>query len=124
MSKVRSFIGKNGSLVGLILMMLLITIIDTDFINLGNLSNILRQVSINGLIALGMTFVILIGGIDLSVGSIFALTGAVLAKMLLMGVNGVLALFITLVLGVLLGLINGILITKGPYTPLTTHQPS
>lgn len=117
MTKVRSFISKNGSLWGLILMMIVVTIIDVNFIKLGNLSNILRQVSINGLIALGMTFVILTGGIDLSVGSVFALTGAVLAKMLLMGVNGVLALFITLVLGVLLGLVNGVLITKGKLQP-------
>ncbi|MFA5604209.1 MAG: ribose ABC transporter permease [Bacilli bacterium] len=113
MNKVKDFLGKNTALVGLIVLMLIITIIDINFIQISNLSNVLRQVSINGLIALGMTFVILTGGIDLSVGSIFALTGAVLTKMLLSGVDPVIAIILTLVLGGLLGLVNGILISYG-----------
>ena len=117
MNNIRTLFKKNGSLVGLLIMMLLITAIDTSFIQVSNLSNILRQVSINGLIALGMTFVILTGGIDLSVGSVFALTSAVLAKLILSGVPGLLALLITLVLGILLGIINGVLIAKFKLQP-------
>ncbi len=117
MNNIRTLFKKNGSLVGLLIMMLLITAIDTSFIQVSNLSNILRQVSINGLIALGMTFVILTGGIDLSVGSVFALTSAVLAKLILSGVPGLLALLITLVLGIILGIINGVLIAKFKLQP-------
>ena len=117
MNNIRTLFKKNGSLVGLLIMMLLITAIDTSFFQVSNLSNILRQVSINGLIALGMTFVILTGGIDLSVGSVFALTSAVLAKLILSGVPGLLALLITLVLGILLGIINGVLIAKFKLQP-------
>jgi ribose transport system permease protein len=113
MKKIKAFLTNNTSVIGLFIMMAIVTLIDPNFIQLSNLSNIVRQVSINGLIALGMTFVILTGGIDLSVGSVFALTGAVLAKMLIMGVNSFLAVGITLALGLVLGIINGILIAKG-----------
>jgi ribose transport system permease protein len=117
MEKNKSFFKENTSIVGLFIMMAIVTMIDIDFIQISNLSNIVRQVSINGLIALGMTFVILTGGIDLSVGSIFALTGAVLAKMLMTGVNPLLAIIITLLLGASLGTVNGLLITKGKLQP-------
>ncbi len=73
MKKIKTFLGNNTALIGLLIMMVIVTIIDTNFIQISNLSNIVRQVSINGLIALGMTFVILTGGIDLSVGSCFCL---------------------------------------------------
>jgi ribose transport system permease protein len=117
MEKNKSFLKENTSIVGLFIMMAIVTMIDIDFIQISNLSNIIRQVSINGLIALGMTFVILTGGIDLSVGSIFALTGAVLAQMLMTGVNPLLAITITLLLGIALGTVNGLLITKGKLQP-------
>jgi ribose transport system permease protein len=117
MEKNKSFFKENTSIVGLFIMMAIVTMIDIDFIQISNLSNIIRQVSINGLIALGMTFVILTGGIDLSVGSVFALTGAVLAQMLMTGVNPLLAIIITLLLGASLGTVNGLLITKGKLQP-------
>ncbi len=113
MDKVKRFASKNTSLIGLLVLMLIVTLIDTTFIQPSNLTNVLRQVSINGLIALGMSLVILTGGIDLSVGSVFGLTSAILASMLMSGVNSVFALIVTLILGLLLGLVNGILISKG-----------
>ena len=113
MDKVKKFASKNTALIGLLVLMIIVTMIDTTFIQISNLSNVLRQVSINGLIALGMTLVILIGGIDLSVGSVFGLTGAILAGMLMAGFNPVLALIIVLILGILLGSLNGLLIAKG-----------
>jgi len=113
LDKVKRFASKNTSLIGLLVLMLIVTLIDTTFIQPSNLTNVLRQVSINGLIALGMSLVILTGGIDLSVGSVFGLTSAILASMLMSGVNSVFALIVTLILGLLLGLVNGILISKG-----------
>ena len=66
-----------GPLIGLVLLFIVLAVLNNDFIDPSNLRNLLRQVSINALIAFGMTFVILTGGIDLSVGSILALTSAV-----------------------------------------------
>ena len=61
---------KIGPFIGLLLIVTVISIMSPNFLTLNNLLNVLRQVSINALIAFGMTFVILTGGIDLSVGSI------------------------------------------------------
>ncbi|MBD5021863.1 ribose ABC transporter permease, partial [Xanthomonas citri pv. citri] len=78
-----------------------------------NILNLLRQVAINGLIAFGMTFVILTGGIDLSVGAILALSSALVAGMIVSGVDPVLAIILGCSIGAVLGMINGLLITKG-----------
>lgn len=70
----RGLIERLGPLLGLLILVVIITILNNGFIAPNNILNLLRQVSINGLIAFGMTFVILTGGIDLSVGSILALS--------------------------------------------------
>jgi putative xylitol transport system permease protein len=80
-----NFVQRLGSRYGIVLALLLIVLVlglSTDsFLTAGNLTNVLRQVSINGILAVGMTFVILTGGIDLSVGSLLALTGMVAASL-------------------------------------------
>src|SRR6185503_16664079 len=68
-----------GTLVGLVLLVLLLSVLTPHFLSVSNLLNVMEQTSINAVIALGMTFVILSGGIDLSVGSLLALSGVVLA---------------------------------------------
>ncbi len=88
-----------------------------NFLTIHNIFNVLRQVSINALIAFGMTFVILTGGIDLSVGSTLALTGAVTAGFLAGGMDPILAMSLGLLLGAVLGAINGIIIAKGKVAP-------
>ena len=82
-----------------------------------NLLNLLRQVSTNALIAFGMTFVIITGGIDLSVGSTLALSSALMAGMIASGLNPVLAMGMGLLLGAFLGACNGVMITKGKMAP-------
>ncbi|MGB6129560.1 MAG: ribose ABC transporter permease, partial [Psychrilyobacter sp.] len=72
---------KNKPLIGLIIFGVIVSILNPRFLSTANLLNILRQTSINAIIAAGMTFVILTGGIDLSVGSILAICGAVSASM-------------------------------------------
>ena len=106
-----------GPLIGLILIVVIISILNPAFLSPGNLMNVLRQVSINALIAFGMTFVILTGGIDLSVGSILALSGAVTATLMASGVDPVLAVLIGLLAGAALGAFNGIVIAKGKVAP-------
>ena len=116
-SSSQSFLQKLGPVIGLLLIVIIISVMSPNFLTLNNLLNVLRQVSINALIAFGMTFVILTGGIDLSVGSILALTGAVTAGFLASGMDPMLAMFLGLLLGAILGAINGIIISKGNVAP-------
>ncbi len=81
------------------------------FLTVSNLTNVARQISINGVMAVGMTFVILTGGIDLSVGSVMALTGTIMAgAMVNQGWPSFVAVLAGLALGIVLGLINGSLV--------------
>jgi len=108
----RGFIAKYGVILGLAIIMIFFTIMKTKFLTMENMLNMLRQTSINGLLAVGMTFVVLTGGIDLSVGSIVGASGmfAALVARSVTGVPWYLAICVGLLVGLLLGLINGIII--------------
>lgn len=108
---------KYMALVALIILVIIITVLNSQFIAPNNLLNLLRQASVNALIAFGMTFVILTSGIDLSVGSILAFTGAISASLILGGTPAWLAALIGLAIGALLGALNGVFITWGKVTP-------
>ncbi len=103
---------KYGTVIALFVLVLIISIMNSKFLSMYNILNVFRQVSINGLIAFGMTFVILTGGIDLSVGAILALTGMVLGLMVASGTPDLIAIPLVLLLGALLGWFNGVLISK------------
>ncbi|MBD2519475.1 ribose ABC transporter permease [Nostoc sp. FACHB-973] len=100
-----------GILPILILICILFTFLSPNFLTGGNLVNILRQASINIVLATGMTFVILTGGIDLSVGSMLAVSAVVALLVSLLPAIGWAALPAGLLAGLLLGLVNGALIT-------------
>jgi len=104
-------------LVALVLMMVLASILNPRFLTARNLTNILRQVSVIGIVSMGMTVVILSGGIDLSVGSVLALSGVM--GMLALNASGsiILGVFVTLGMGAGLGAVNGLLIAKGRVAP-------
>lgn len=106
-----------GPVLALIVLALITTVMNPSFLDPNNLLNLLRQVSINGLIAFGMTFVILTGGIDLSVGAILALTSALSAMMITSGLPTLIAMLIGIIFGGLLGGLNGLIITKGGAAP-------
>lgn len=108
---------KLGPLLALVVLVVFVTIMNPNFLAPANLLNLLRQVSTNALIAFGMTFVIITGGIDLSVGSTLALSSALMAGMIASGLNPVLAMGMGLVLGAFLGACNGVMITKGKMAP-------
>ncbi|MGO1989253.1 ABC transporter permease, partial [Mammaliicoccus vitulinus] len=112
-----SFVEKIIPFIGLILLVVVISIMNSAFLDLSNLLNLLRQVSINGLIAFGMTFVILTGGIDLSVGSILALSSAFTAILITSGLDPIVALIVGVLGGFLLGVFNGVLVTFGSMAP-------
>lgn len=103
--------------IGLLVFSVLISIVRPNFMTASNLFNILRQTSINAIIAAGMTFVILTGGIDLSVGSILAFSSAVAVSLLQSGQNIVISLLACLLIGAVAGLFNSIVITKGKVQP-------
>ncbi len=113
----KQLLQKLGPLFGLVIITFVLSIVSPSFLTLDNVFNVLRQVSINALIAFGMTFVILTGGIDLSVGSILALSSAITAGMLADGMDPILAMLIGLAAGAVMGAINGLFITKGKVAP-------
>ena len=108
----QKFIAKLGPVLALLVLVVAVSVMNMSFLAPSNLLNLLRQVSINALIAFGMTFVILTGGIDLSVGSILALSGAISAYMIQAGVSPAISIAIGMLTGALFGLINGILVGK------------
>ncbi|MEV3399756.1 ribose ABC transporter permease RbsC [Paenibacillus larvae] len=108
---------KLGPLLGLIILIIIVSVLNPSFLEPLNILNLLRQVSINALIAFGMTFVILTGGIDLSVGSILALSSTFIANMLVSGFEPILAIIIGCFLGGMMGMINGLMITQGKMAP-------
>lgn len=113
----KEMISKLGPLIGLILLIIVVSIMNPSFLTISNIFNVLRQVSISAIIAFGMTFVILTGGIDLSVGSTLALTGAVAASLLAGGTDPIVSMGVALILGLVLGAFNGLIITKGKVAP-------
>ena len=111
------YMSELTTVIALIILMAVITIINSNFLTANNLLNLLLQVTSNALIAFGMTFVILTGGIDLSVGSILALSSALTAGLLGSGMPVRLAILISLILGCILGMVNGLLISYGKLAP-------
>ena len=74
-------LGEYGAFIALALLVIVLSVIEPSFRAPSNLMNLLRQASFNGLIAFGMTLVILSDGIDLSVGSVFALSAIICAEL-------------------------------------------
>ena len=102
------FLKDNGTLVALVVLMIIFSFWDDAFFTPRNLTNLARQTTIVGIIAVGMTLVIIINGIDLSVGSIVGLAAIVVTLLMQSGVNIWAAILITLFLtGFLIGIWNG-----------------
>ena len=108
---------RLGTLAGLFGLCLLLWILTPHFLTVSNLLNVLEQTAINAVIAAGMTFVIISGGIDLSVGSLVALSGVVLGTLLHDGVPMPVAIAAGLGVGFLFGVLNGLAITWGRLPP-------
>jgi len=112
---------KYGPFLALLVLFVVSAFASPYFLRLRNLTNILRQVSYTGIIGLGMTFVIISGGIDLSVGSMLALVGGIgiiLLNYLGGGAGAIIAVFFgAVVVGAAAGATNGFAITKGRVAP-------
>ncbi|KUJ26123.1 hypothetical protein AR437_03640 [Christensenella hongkongensis] len=102
----------------IIVMCILLSIVTDYFATTDNVAAILNQVISNGILAVGMTFVLLTGGIDLSVGSLVSFCGVCLASLMnIVGLPLVPALILTLVIGSACGLVNGVLVSIGRVPP-------
>jgi ribose/xylose/arabinose/galactoside ABC-type transport system permease subunit len=106
-----------GTWAGLVGLCVLLTALTPHFLTVSNLLNVMEQTSINAVIAVGMTFVILSGGIDLSVGSVLALAGVLMGTALQAGAPLPVALLVGLVAGAACGLVNGMLVSLGRLAP-------
>lgn len=96
----------------LLFICIIATILSENFLSLSNLFNVIRQVAVGSLVACGMTFVILTGGIDLSVGSIVGLTGALAAGVMKSTDNMILAILVAMAVGTICGMINGFVVAQ------------
>jgi len=124
----KELLKKSQSLIALFALCLVISLLSDKFLTSNNLWNVLRQISVNVCISVGMTLVVLMAGIDLSVGSVLAFSSAVCAGLLKNGISiPSLDLFIgftvlggilvSLLIGLLMGLFNGWAITKFSLPP-------
>ena len=114
---IKERIRKMGPFIALVVTFIVIAALNDSFVDPNNLKNLLRQVSINALISFGMTFVILTGGIDLSVGSLLALSSALMGSLIVSGMNPMLAILAACFIGMGLGAVNGLVIAYGKVAP-------
>ncbi|BAJ62578.1 MULTISPECIES: ABC transporter permease [Anaerolinea] len=113
----RAFFQRFGLVFSFLLLMIALSLLSERFLTPANLMNVLRQATINGIVSVGMTIVILTGGIDLSVGSVLALSVTVGASLMKQGTPVGLAVASALGIGTLLGVINGLMITRAKIPP-------
>ncbi|MBW8485647.1 ABC transporter permease/substrate-binding protein [Actinomadura parmotrematis] len=111
-------LGENGALVGLVVLVVVLALLSADFLTVTNLLNVGVQAAVTAVLAFGVTFVIVTGGIDLSVGAVAALSAVVLAWTATdHGLPWPLALVLAVLVGLAAGLVNGALITYGKLPP-------
>lgn len=114
-----NFMKRNsGILIGLLCMVLFLILTQKAFWKVSNLTNVIRQISVNILLACGMTLVIIIGGIDLSVGSVIAISGCLSAGFITFHhMNSVAAILLAVLIGTVVGALNGIMVSRTKIPP-------
>lgn len=108
---------KLRAILVLVVLLVAFSVLAPEFLSVNNLSILAKHVSLNAILAIGMTFVILAGGIDLSVGSVAGLAGMVAGGMLTVGIGGHvvgvwMAVLMALLVSAFVGLLNGVLVTR------------
>ena len=112
------FYRRYGVLLSFIIIFSVLSLTTPGFLSLSNLTTVLRQISINGILAVGVTFVIITGGIDLSLGSTVALAGVTAALFARQGGDAlILPLIAGITTGLVVGLVNGLIVTRGKVAP-------
>ncbi len=115
--RISTILKDNGVLIVLLGIIIILSFASPYFLQIGNIMDVAKQAAINGIIALGMTYVITTGGIDLSVGSTWALSGVTAALLMKAGIPWPLALIACIIVGCICGYLSGLLITKGKLQP-------
>lgn len=118
-SRIAGFLSDYGIIVAFLVLCVILSVVSPYFLGVNNLLNVLRQVSINGVLAIGMTFVILTRGIDLSVGSVMAFAAMVAASFAVVdsGMPLIVPLALGLAGGLALGSINGVMVARFAIPP-------
>ena len=109
----KAWLMEQKSLIALLVLIAIVSTMSPNFFTVNNLFNILQQTSVNAIMAVGMTLVILTSGIDLSVGSLLALTGAIAASIVGIEVNALVAVAAALAAGAAIGAVTGVIVAKG-----------
>jgi len=117
MDQLKNVLRQYRILLVLIMEVILVSFLSDSFLTVTNLMIVIRQVSMTAIIAAGMTVVIITAGIDLSVGSIVALSGAMGAGFMTSTHSVVVGVVVSLATGAMIGLANGLLITKQDLPP-------
>jgi len=113
---VRGLIERFGTVISLVIVLIAASLLSDRFFSQTNIMNVIRQTAIVGVLAIGMTFVILTAGIDLSVGSTLALVVVLVASVLQTGSTW-LGLLVGLLVGTAVGVVNGLGVTRGRIPP-------
>jgi ribose/xylose/arabinose/galactoside ABC-type transport system permease subunit len=116
--RLKSWLGRFGLVIALAAIVAVLSIVKPVFLTVPNLINVVRQISINGILAVGVTYVLLTGGVDLSLGSLVALTGVVAACLAHPGQCPVVVpVLVGILAGAACGAANGLAVTKGRVAP-------
>ena len=120
MSKKKLFKSKElGIFLVLLVLIIIFSLLSPQFLKMKNFFNITKQIATLGICSVGFTFVLITGGIDLSLGYQISLVNVVCAYLITkMGVNWIVAIFMVLIMGILIGFTNGFIITKTGVAPL------
>jgi ribose/xylose/arabinose/galactoside ABC-type transport system permease subunit len=111
LSKVNNFVNAMGVWLVVVLFFVILSLTTDTFLSYANLINVVRQICVNAMVALGAAYVILGGEIDLSTGNMCALTGCGAALLMVAGVNMWVAIIIMLIVGSLIGALTGVIVT-------------
>lgn len=116
---IETILTKYGIYLAFVILVIVLTIATPSFLTTSNLINILRQISVKGVLAIGITFVLLTGGIDLSVGSVLALSAVIATSFATTKVSHplILALLIGCLVGVVCGVVNGFCVANLNLSP-------
>ena len=114
----RTLLHRFGLLLVILFVGLALSLLTDTFLSVANFTNVARQISINGILAVGVTFVLLTAGVDLSLGSVVALSGVACATFAHPGDHSVFVpIAVGLLTGAACGLVNGVLVTRGGVAP-------
>lgn len=117
-NKLVSILLNYGIVIVLFILLIIFSVASSNFLSKATFITILKQVSITGIVSVGMTFVILTGGIDLSVGSIAGVSSVTAAILMSQGMNGSMSSVLTVLIALVYGILSGLCVTKLNMPPL------